>query len=75
MTYEEFKKIFSSNTNVVEEYVLENSSVETIVKWTQKKAKKLNKNAKPTRGKNTFETWKVKLEFYEYSSVLCANFQ
>ena len=43
MTYEEFKQIFSSNLNVVEEYVLENSCVETIEKWTQKKAKKLNK--------------------------------
>jgi prephenate dehydrogenase len=75
MTYEEFKKIFSSNMNVVEEYVLENSSVETIEKWTQKKAKKLNKKAKPTRGKNTLETWKVKLEFYENSSVFCLSFQ
>ena len=75
MTYEEFKQIFSSNLNVVEEYVLENSSVETIEKWTQKKAKKLNKKAKPTRGKNTLETWKVKLEIYEYSSVFCLSFQ
>ena len=71
MTYEEFKKIFSSNMNVVEDYVLEKSSAETIEKWT----KKLNKKAKPTRGKNTLETWNVKLEFYEYSSVFCLSFQ
>ena len=45
---------------VVEEFVLDNSSVETIENWTQKKAKKMNKRAKPTRGKNTLENWKVK---------------
>ena len=61
--------------NVVEDYVLENSSVETIEKWTQKKAKKLNKKAKPTRGKNTLETWKVKIEFFENSDIFCASFQ
>ena len=45
--------------NVLEEYVLENTSVDTIEKWTHKKAKKLNKKAKPTRGKNTLDAWKV----------------
>ena len=60
ISYEEFKRIFSSNMQVVEEFVLDNSSVETIENWTQKKAKKMNKRAKPTRGKNTLENWKVK---------------
>ena len=45
--------------NVLEDYVLENTSVDTIEKWTHKKAKKLNKKAKPTRGKNTLDNWKV----------------
>ena len=74
ITYEEFKKIFSSNMNVVEDFILENSSVETIEKWTQKKAKKLNKKAKPTQGKNTLETWKVKLEFFENSDTFLLVF-
>ena len=46
--------------DILEEYILENSSVETIEKWMQKKAKKLNKKSKPTRGKNTLDSWKVK---------------
>ena len=65
ITYEEFKKIFSSNLNVLEDYVLENTSVDTIEKWTHKKAKKLNKKAKPTRGKNTLDNWKVIRRIYQ----------
>ena len=65
ITYEEFKKIFSSNLNVLEDYVLENTSVDTIEKWTHKKAKKLNKKAKPTRGKNTLDNWKVMKKVYQ----------
>ena len=43
----------------MEEYILESTSVETIEKWTHKKAKRINKKAKPTRGKNTLAAWKV----------------
>ena len=70
MIYEEFTKIFSSNMNVVEEYVLENSSVETIEKWTQKKAKKLNKKAKPSRGKNILFIVIGTVIFFHYKSTL-----
>ena len=51
--------------NVLEDYVLENTSVDTIEKWTHKKAKKLNKKAKPTRGKNTLDNWKVIKKIYQ----------
>ena len=51
--------------NVLEDYVLENTSVDTIEKWTHKKAKKLNKKAKPTRGKNTLDNWKVVRMIYQ----------
>ena len=57
--------------NVLEDYVLENTSVDTIEKWTHKKAKKLNKKAKPTRGKNTLDNWKVVRMIY---STLIGSF-
>ena len=56
--------------NVLEEYVLENTSVDTIEKWTHKKAKKLNKKAKPTRGKNTLDAWKVLTRIYQTLSYV-----
>ena len=57
--YEEFKRIFNKNKIVLQDFVLENYDLDTIEDWTQKKAAKLKKKAKKTRGKHKFDNWKV----------------
>ena len=59
ISYEQFKKIFASNKSVVEEFVAENTPLETIESWVQKKAKSTKKQTKPSRGLNTLAKWKV----------------
>ena len=61
ITYEDFKKIFANNKSVIEDFVLENTDVETLEKWVEEKAKKVNKEPKPSRGENKLKNWKVKL--------------
>ena len=60
--YEEFKRIFSKNKNVLQEFVLENYDLDTIEEWSQKKASKLKKKAKRTRGKNKLDSWKYSVK-------------
>ena len=60
--YEEFKRIFSKNKHVLQEFVLENYDLDTIEEWTQKKATKLKKKAKRTRGKHKLDTWKYSVK-------------
>ena len=59
VSYEEFKKIFANNKNVIEEFVLENSNIETLEKWVEEKSSKVNKEPKTSRGANQLKNWKV----------------
>ena len=59
LSYEEFKKIFANNKNVIEEFVLENSNIETLEKWVEEKSSKVNKEPKTSRGANQLKNWKV----------------
>ena len=59
VSYEEFKKIFANNKNVIEEFVLENSNIETLEKWVEEKSSKVNKQPKTSRGANQLKNWKV----------------
>ena len=59
VSYEEFKKIFANNKNVIEEFVLENSNIETLEKWVEEKSSKVNKEPKTSRGANKLKNWKV----------------
>ena len=60
-SYDEFKKVFANNKKLIEEFVLESSEVpvETLENWVEKKAKKTNKQPKPSRGANQLNCWKV----------------
>ena len=59
MTMDEMRELLSSNQDLLEQFVLENTDLETIEKWMQKRAKSLNQPIKPARGKNKLTTWKV----------------
>ena len=60
-SYDEFKKVFANNKKLIEEFVLESNEVpvETLEGWVEKKAKKTNKQPKPSRGANQLNNWKV----------------
>ena len=59
VSYEDFKKLFANNKNIIEEFVLENTNIETLETWVEQKSKKLNKQPTPSRGANQLNKWKV----------------
>ena len=56
---DEMKELLSSNPDLLEQFVLENTDLETLERWMQKRAKSLNQPIKPARGKNKLAKWKV----------------
>ena len=60
MTVEELKEVLAANPEMLERYVLETISLETLEKWMQRKAEMLNLPTKPFRGKNKLAKWKVR---------------
>ena len=60
-SYDEFKKVFANHKKLIEEFVVENDAlaVSTVENWVEMKAKKTNKQPKPSRGANQLNTWKV----------------
>ena len=60
MTVEELKEVLAANPEMLERYVLETVSLETLEKWMQRKAEILNLPTKPFRGKNKLAKWKVR---------------
>ena len=63
--YEDFKKLFANNKNIIEEFVLENTNIETLESWVEQKSKKVNKQAKPTRGAHQLKDWKVSFSHHQ----------
>ena len=61
MSVEELKEVLAANPSMLERYVLETISLETLEKWMQRKAESLNLPTKPFRGKNKLAKWKVKV--------------
>lgn len=68
MTVEELKEVLAANPEMLERYVLETISLETLEKWMQKKAEMLNLPTKPFSGKNKLAKWKV-------GTLKCKKFQ
>ena len=62
VSYDDFKKFFTTNQRMLQELVLENYDLGTIEDWAHKKAKKSKKVAKKRRGKNKFESWKFSVK-------------
>ena len=60
MTVDELKEVLAANPEMLERYVLETISLETLEKWMQRKAETLNLPTKPFRGKNKLAKWKVR---------------
>ena len=56
---DEMKELLSCNQDLLEQFVLENTDLETLERWMQKRAKSLNQPIKPARGKNKLAKWKV----------------
>ena len=59
MSVDELKEVLAANPEMLERYVLETISLETLEKWMQRKAETLNLPTKPFRGKNKLAKWKV----------------
>ena len=62
LSYEDFKKLFANNKNIIEEFVLENTNIETLETWVEQKSKKLNQQPTPSRGASQLSKWKVKAD-------------
>ena len=73
MTVEDLKDHLASNPEMLERYVLETISLETLEKWLQRKAERLNLPIKPVRGKNKLAKWKV--GEYLYLMIPIMSFQ
>ena len=61
MSVDELKEVLAANPEMLERYVLETISLETLEKWMQRKAETLNLPTKPFRGKNKLAKWKVRV--------------
>ena len=61
MSVEELKEVLAAHPEMLERYVLETISLETLEKWMQRKAESLNLPTKPFRGKNKLAKWKVRV--------------
>ena len=55
--------MFSKNQKTLQEFVLNNYDLDAIEELAHKKAKRVQKCAKKSRGKHKFQTWKVQIEF------------
>ena len=58
ISYEDFKKLFANNKNVIEEFVLENTSLETLESWYEQKAVK-SEPEPPSTKSHHLDSWKV----------------
>ena len=61
MSVDELKEVLAANPEMLERYVLETISLETLEKWMQRKTETLNLPTKPFRGKNKLAKWKVRV--------------
>ena len=74
VTYEDFKKLFANNKNVIEEFVLENAGLERLESWVEEKCRRVNKQPKPSRGSNQLRQWKVGAKNNLIFSLLTCTF-
>ena len=59
ISYEDFKKLFANNKNIIEEFVLENTSLETLESWYEQKVAVRAEPEPPLTKSHHLDSWKV----------------
>ena len=58
-TVEDLKELLASNPDMLERFIVEAVSLETLERWLQKKTEMMNLPSRLTSGKNKLADWKV----------------
>jgi len=58
LSKEEMKELLVGNPELLEQFVVENTDLDTLEKWMQMRAKSLGQVIKPPRAKNKLSSWK-----------------
>ena len=56
---EDLKELLASNPDMLERFIVEAVSLETLERWLQKKTEMMNLPSRLTSGKNKLADWKV----------------
>ena len=72
------KELLVGNPELLEQFVVENTDLDTLEKWMQMRAKSLGQLIKPPRAKNKLSSWKVLNSasmYYNFKGCIRAGFE
>ena len=76
---DDLKKILADNPEMLDKFIVDTVSLDTLEKWVQKRSEMLNIPCRLNRGKNKLAKWKVKYwinilqQYHQVVPVLCQD--